>query len=174
VHCHVIYFASNEFYHHSRSYRSADWSDTRGWLVEALSWHWIFLINVPIGIIGGLATLRFMPDIRSDDLMPFDSAGYFLLTSGMVALSIALDGLSELHLPHAMVMLLLIFGFVSLTTYWLHAGRKGDAALFSLKLFVLPSYRIGVLGNLFARIGSGSMPFLFASLTASLLRPYSR
>ena len=135
-----------------------------GWLVEALSWHWIFLINVPIGIIGGLATLRFMPDIRSDDLMPFDSAGYFLLTSGMVALSIALDGLSELHLPHAMVMLLLIFGFVSLTTYWLHAGRKGDAALFSLKLFVLPSYRIGVLGNLFARIGSGSMPFLLPLL----------
>ncbi|WP_410209411.1 multidrug transporter subunit MdtD [Aquirhabdus sp.] len=135
-----------------------------GWLVEALSWHWIFLINVPIGIIGGLATLRFMPDIRSDALMPFDSAGYFLLTSGMVALSIALDGLSELHLPHATVMLLLIFGFVSLTTYWLHAGRKGDAALFSLKLFILPSYRIGVLGNLFARIGSGSMPFLLPLL----------
>ncbi len=135
-----------------------------GWLVEEISWHWIFLINVPIGIIGGLATLRFMPDIRSDSLMPFDSTGYFLLTSGMVALSIALDGLSELRLPHAAVMLLLVFGFVSLTTYWLHAGRKGDAALFSLKLFVLPSYRIGVLGNLFARIGSGSMPFLLPLL----------
>ncbi len=31
-----------------------------GWLVEVASWHWIFLINVPIGIVGGFFTLRHM------------------------------------------------------------------------------------------------------------------
>lgn len=135
-----------------------------GWLVEAASWHWIFLINVPIGIIGAIATLRFMPDLRSSELMPFDLAGYFLLTSSMVGLSIALDGLSEMGLPHAAILILLIFSFASMTAYWLHAVRHGDHALFSLKLFAIPSYRIGVLGNLFARIGSGSMPFLLPLL----------
>ena len=134
-----------------------------GWLVEAASWHWIFLINVPIGIIGAIATLRFMPDLRGE-LMPFDTTGYFLLTSGMVGLSIALDGLSEMGLPHAAIMILLVFAFASITSYWLHAVRSGDNALFSLKLFAIPSYRIGVLGNLFARIGSGSMPFLLPLL----------
>jgi EmrB/QacA subfamily drug resistance transporter len=135
-----------------------------GWLVEEISWHWIFLINVPIGILGGLATLRFMPDLRSEEKLPFDIGGYMLLTGGMIALSFALDGLSELHMRHVTVMLLLTFGLVAITSYWLHAGRKGDLALFNLKLFALPSYRIGVLGNLFARIGSGSMPFLLPLL----------
>lgn len=135
-----------------------------GWLVEAASWHWIFLINVPIGIIGAITTLRFMPDLRNDELTPFDTTGYLLLTSGMVGLSIALDGLSEMGLPHAAIMILLFFAFASITAYWLHAVRRGDRALFSLKLFSVPSYRIGVLGNLFARIGSGSMPFLLPLL----------
>lgn len=134
-----------------------------GWLVEAISWHWIFLINVPIGIIGAITTLRFMPDLRGE-LTPFDTTGYLLLTSGMVGLSIALDGLSEMGLPHAVIMILLFFAFASITSYWLHAVRTGDNALFSLKLFAIPSYRIGVLGNLFARIGSGSMPFLLPLL----------
>jgi len=134
-----------------------------GWLVEAVSWHWIFLINVPIGILGAIATLRFMPDLRGETTA-FDTTGYFLLTSGMVGLSIALDGLSEMGLPHATIMILLFFAFASITSYWLHAVRRGDNALFSLKLFAVPSYRIGVLGNLFARIGSGSMPFLLPLL----------
>ncbi|MBA4002793.1 MAG: MFS transporter, partial [Delftia sp.] len=32
-----------------------------GWMVEYVSWHWIFLVNVPVGLIGLAATLRFMP-----------------------------------------------------------------------------------------------------------------
>ncbi len=134
-----------------------------GWLVQQLSWHWIFLINVPIGIIGGIATLRYMPDLFGER-HPFDVTGYLFLTVGMVALSMALDGLSELGLPHTMILVLLVFGLISLTTYWLHAGRKGADALFSLKLFTVTSYRIGILGNLFARIGSSSMPFLLPLL----------
>ncbi len=36
-----------------------------GWLVEYASWHWIFLINVPVGIAGCIATMKFMPDLRA-------------------------------------------------------------------------------------------------------------
>ena len=35
-----------------------------GWLVETASWHWIFLINVPVGLAGCMATLRFMPKVQ--------------------------------------------------------------------------------------------------------------
>jgi len=133
-----------------------------GWLVEAISWHWIFLINLPVGAIAALATLRFMPDARSD-VGAFDLAGYTMLALSMVAISLSLDGLSELGLRHATVAVLFLFGMAMFVAYWLHAART-PSPLFRLDLFRIPSYRVGVLGNLFSRIGSGSMPFLIPLL----------
>ena len=125
-----------------------------GWLVEIASWHWIFLINIPVGVIAVIATLRFMPDARSD-VSRFDIAGYLMLSFSMVAISLSLDGLSELGLRHAAVLMLMIFGLASFVAYWLHATQVASP-LFSLKLFDVPSYRVGILGNLFSRIGSGA------------------
>ena len=134
-----------------------------GWLVEAASWHWIFLINVPVGIVGALATLRHMPAPAAAAVGRFDLAGYLLLAFGMVSLSLALDGLSGLGLRQASVLVLMIFGLASLTAYWLHALRRPDP-LFSPHLFQLGSLRIGLLGNLFSRLGSSCMPFLIPLL----------
>ena len=130
-----------------------------GWLVETASWHWIFLINVPVGLAGCMATLRFMPQVQGPPAGRFDAAGYGLLAFGMVALSLGLDGLSGLGMGQAAVLLLMVFGLASVAAYWLHAARVPQP-LFSPHLFAQPSLRIGLLGNLFARLGSGSMPFL--------------
>jgi EmrB/QacA subfamily drug resistance transporter len=130
-----------------------------GWLVQVASWHWIFLINVPIGILGGLATLRHMRIGRAGSVGPFDFAGYLLLAVGMITVSIALDGLSELALRHATVLLLLVFGLASLVGYWLRATQQAHP-LFPPSLFHIPTFSIGLLGNLFARLGNGSMPYL--------------
>jgi MFS family permease len=64
-----------------------------------------------------------------------------------------------LHLRHAAVVILLVFGLAALSGYWLHAAQSPQP-LFSPQLFGIPSFSIGLLGNLFARIGSGSVPFL--------------
>lgn len=133
-----------------------------GWLVQIASWHWIFLINIPVGVIAGAATLRYMPDARST-VSRFDLVGYLMLSFSMVAISLSLDGLSEFGPRHATVLLLLIFGMASFVAYWLHATRV-RSPLFPLRLFHVPSYRVGILGNLFSRIGSGSMPFLIPLL----------
>lgn len=133
-----------------------------GWLVEAISWHWIFLINLPVGAIAALATLRFMPDARGK-VGAFDLAGYAMLALSMVAISLSLDGLSELGMRHATVAVLFLFGMAMFVAYWLHATRVPQP-LFPLSLFGIASYRVGVLGNLFSRIGSGAMPFLIPLL----------
>jgi EmrB/QacA subfamily drug resistance transporter len=130
-----------------------------GWLVEVASWHWIFLINVPIGIVGGVATLRYMRLPRITSVPPFDFPGYGLLALGMIAVSIGLDGLSELKLHHATVLLLLVFGLASLVGYWLRATQQPHP-LFPPALFRIRTFGIGLLGNLFARLGNGSMPYL--------------
>lgn len=130
-----------------------------GWLVQYASWHWIFLINVPVGLAGCIATLKVMPELRAVSLPRFDGGGYGLLAFGMVAVSLALDGVSELGLRQVGVLLLMVFGFASLVAYWLHAARRPDP-LFSPAMLHIPSFSVGLLGNLFSRLGSGCMPFL--------------
>ena len=134
-----------------------------GWLVEVASWHWVFLINLPIGVIGYIAALKLMPDHYAATRSRFDLRGYAMLAFGMVVLSLALDGISGLGTPHALVMLMTVAGLAALAGYWLHAANS-TAPLFSLSLFRVPSYRIGILGNLFSRIGSGAMPLLIPLL----------
>ncbi|MFI4970513.1 MAG: MFS transporter, partial [Lysobacterales bacterium] len=85
------------------------------------------------------------------------------LAFSMIAISLSLDGLSELGLNHATVLMLLLFGMASFVAYWLHATRA-PGPLFALGLFRVPTFRVGVLGNLFSRIGTGSMPFLIPLL----------
>lgn len=130
-----------------------------GWLVEYASWHWIFLINLPVGVLGCLAVWRLMPDLRGPEQVRFDLLGFLLFGAAMVLITIALEGLGELHLPHLRVMLLLFTGLACLAAYWLRAGVI-DHPLFSPGLFQTRTFAIGILGNLFSRLGSGALPFL--------------
>ncbi len=134
-----------------------------GWMVEIASWHWIFLINLPIGVAGFIAATRIMPDHYAAQRQRFDLPGYLMLAFGMVALSLALDGVSGLGSAHALVILLAVIGIAALAGYWLHAANSSNA-LFPLSLFQVGSFRIGILGNLFSRIGSGAMPLLIPLL----------
>jgi EmrB/QacA subfamily drug resistance transporter len=133
-----------------------------GWLAE-ISWHWVFLINLPIGIMGIAATLAAMPNLRRPDPGHFDAGGYLMLAVAMVSTSLALDGMGGLALKHVIVVMLLLLGLSMLTSYWLHALRA-KAPLFPPRLFAIQSFRVGLLGNLFARIGSGAMPYMIPLL----------
>lgn len=128
-----------------------------GWMVEYASWHWIFLVNVPVGILGLLATLRHMRDAAPIINRRFDGVGYALLAFAMVAVSLALEGHSLLGVLGAGALLLA--GAASLLVYWWHARRRPEP-LFAPALFQVRSLRIGLLGNLFSRLGGSCIPFL--------------
>lgn len=130
-----------------------------GWLVEYASWHWIFLINLPVGVMGCIAVWRVMPDMRSAERSRFDTPGFILFGAAMVLITIALEGLGELQLAHMRMMLLLLGGLACLAAYWLRAGQVPEP-LFAPSLFRTRTFAVGILGNLFARLGSGSLPFL--------------
>jgi EmrB/QacA subfamily drug resistance transporter len=130
-----------------------------GWLVQVLSWHWIFLINVPVGLAGCIATLRYMRGAPAEQVARFDVTGYLLLAFGMASVSLALDSLSGLGLQQAGVLVLLVFGLAGFASYWLHAARSAQP-LYPPEIFRTPTLTLGLLGNLFSRLGSSCMPLL--------------
>ncbi|QLF94009.1 multidrug transporter subunit MdtD [Pseudomonas sp. ABC1] len=134
-----------------------------GWLVEYASWHWIFLINLPVGVLGCVFAWRFMPALRDTQRTPFDIPGFILFGLAMILITMALEGLAEMHMPHVRVLLLLFAGAACLCAYWLRAARI-DSPLFSPALFHCRSFAVGILGNLFARLGGGALPFLLPLL----------
>ncbi|MFD1802459.1 multidrug transporter subunit MdtD [Mixta tenebrionis] len=127
-----------------------------GVLVEYASWHWIFLINLPVGILGAIATLTLMPNYAMQTRR-FDFSGFLLLAIGMATLTLALDG--QRDAAPLRLGLLLLSGLFALLFYLMHA-RGNENALFSLKLFANRTYSIGLLGSLTGRIGSGMLPFM--------------
>ena len=116
-----------------------------GLLVEYASWHWIFLINIPVGIIGAIATLLLMPNYTMQTRR-FDLSGFLLLAVGMAVLTLALDGSKGTGLSPLTIAGLVAVGVVALVLYLLHA-RNNNRALFSLKLFRTRTFSLGLAGS---------------------------
>lgn len=129
-----------------------------GILVEYASWHWFFLINLPVGIIGAIATLSLMPNYKLQTRR-FDLAGFLLLSCGMATLTLALDGHAGLGFSTPLLAALVIVGAAALLFYLLHA-RGNDSALFNLRLFRTNTFSLGLAGSFAGRIGSGMLPFM--------------
>lgn len=129
-----------------------------GLLVEYASWHWIFLINIPVGIIGAIATLCLMPNYTMQTRR-FDASGFILLALGMATLTLALDGQKGLGISSLTLSLLVAAGVLSLLFYLWHA-RGNENALFSLALFRNKTFSLGLSGSFAGRIGSGMLPFM--------------
>lgn len=126
--------------------------------MEYASWHWIFLINLPVGVIGALATLILMPNYTMRTRR-FDISGFIMLAIGMATLTLALDGHKGLGLSPLAIAGLVLCGILALLGYWWHA-RGNSSALFTLRLFKNRSYSLGLIASMSARIGSGMLPFM--------------
>ncbi len=130
-----------------------------GFLVQYASWHWIFLINIPVGVLGIILAYKCMPDLTDEHVWKFDFPGFLLFGLSMVLVTFAMEGLGELRLPKIQVTLLLTVGLLLLAFYWLRALHV-EHPLFEPRIFRVRSFSVGIIGNLFARLGSGGVPFL--------------
>ncbi|RZK52189.1 MAG: MFS transporter [Pedobacter sp.] len=128
-----------------------------GYMVDYLSWHWIFLINIPMGLIGVILSLKYMPDYRST-IIDFDLKGFLIFAAASLLLSISLELFGNtLHMTP--VLLVLFLGFLMLYYYYRHA-TKDTNPIFPLNLFKVRTFRVGILGNLATRLGISSIPLL--------------
>ncbi|WP_306716728.1 DHA2 family efflux MFS transporter permease subunit [Burkholderia dolosa] len=133
-----------------------------GWLTQAISWHWVFIVNVPVGAIGFVAVQRYLPHDGATRASPFDFIGCALLSIAMAALSLATDPPMRAHRVEWAAALAAL-GVTSALAYLPHARRRAQP-LFRLALFREPNFGAGLLGNLLCRIGTSSVPFMLPLL----------
>ncbi|NNH38764.1 multidrug transporter subunit MdtD [Acinetobacter terrae] len=130
-----------------------------GWMVEVATWHWIFLINIPMGLLGCLITVKAMPNVTEPTVKSFDFSGFILLVIAMVGVSMGIENFSSPHLSLWWSSGLITAGLMAAAIYAYHAHSHQNA-LFRSKLFSNQIYAIGIVGNFFARLGGNAMPFL--------------
>lgn len=134
-----------------------------GLLVSVLSWHWIFLINLPIGVLGIVMVLRHLPDYPAQPQVRLDALGFVLSGIGLASLVFAFEAVGHGLLSGRWVSVLLVLGLGSMLLYVRHARRVAHP-LIDLRLLRVPTFATAIwAGNLF-RLGSASQPFLLVLL----------
>jgi EmrB/QacA subfamily drug resistance transporter len=128
-----------------------------GYMVDYLSWHWIFLINIPFGIIGIILSLKYLPDYKSP-IIDFDLKGFLIFAAASLLLSVSLELFGN-TVRLSPVLLILMSGFLMLYWYYRHAVTDNNP-LFPLNLFQVRTFRVGIIGNLATRLGYSSIPLL--------------
>jgi len=134
-----------------------------GFITTFASWHWIFLINVPIGLVGIALVSRFIPNVYAEQQDPFDVLGFILSGLAIAGLAFGLSALGLEFLPTKIVVALIAAGAVSAVAYVIHAGRT-PAPILDLSLLRLPTFRASIFGGFLFRLGIGALPFLLPLL----------
>lgn len=129
-----------------------------GIIVQYASWHWIFLINIPVGMAGLWATWKLMPDLKAVREQKFDWPGFFLFSSSAVLATIGLSSAGGITDKPRMVILTSAGGILQLL-YWVLAFRS-KAPIFSPALFRIRNFAIGIAGNIVCRLGGSCLPYL--------------
>jgi EmrB/QacA subfamily drug resistance transporter len=129
-----------------------------GFITTYFDWRWIFLVNLPMGLLGIGLAWRFVPELRGA-AKPLDWIGFALAGLGLALAMLGFSTLGRHLLPAWIALASLAAGIAGLAGYVVHA-RRHPHPLLDLGLFRLRTYRAGVLGGSLFRIGIGATPFL--------------
>ena len=159
-----------------------------GFLVDQLSWHWVFYINVVPGLLGaGLVVFAWRDQVRSHERLAVDYAGAALLTFGVVALLLGLvdvgTSTSSILLTSALLLFIILVWVESraadpilplpLFRDRLFSTAIGHGALTGWALFgcisFIPLFVQSVLGTSAMQAGITITPMLLGWVTASII-----
>lgn len=133
-----------------------------GWFVTYATWHWIFLINIPIGIMGILYASWKMPNFRKSK-GKLDLLGFGLFATGLVGITLSMDLITNQHVAWGWCVALFCLGVSGFALYVRHAKRH-PTPLLSLQVFNVRTFHLGLLSNLALRLCGSSVPFLLPLL----------
>ncbi|KAF1051645.1 MAG: putative transport protein HsrA [Stenotrophomonas maltophilia] len=130
-----------------------------GWIATHWSWHWIFLLNLPIGVLALLAALRLLEPGHGSQRAPFDTLGFLLSGLGLGLFMGALELASRDDLPRSLALLVLLAAIGLLLACRKHLARVAHP-LFDLAPLGIATFRVTAIGGSLFRTAIGSAPFL--------------
>jgi EmrB/QacA subfamily drug resistance transporter len=131
-----------------------------GAIVTWTSWRWIFLVNVPFGLLGIAMAMWFIDDRREDAAPePFDTGGFVLLAVALTGLLGALETAGKALVPGWVSGSVAGVGALALILYLLRS-RRMDSPIIDLRILRHPTYFASIIGGTPLRIAIGASPFL--------------
>ena len=131
-----------------------------GFITTYFSWHWIFFLNLPIGILALVLAILWIENVRGEELHPFDWLTFILggfASAGVVYAMEELGGEGgQWKLPATILALSLVSGAVAVFV----ARRNPAKSLIDFDSLKLKSYSISIYGASAFRISVGVLPFL--------------
>ncbi|MDE1177294.1 MAG: MFS transporter [Edaphobacter sp.] len=131
-----------------------------GFITTYWSWHWIFFLNLPLGIVALVLTMLWIENTRAEEVHPFDWLTFALggvASSGAVYAMEKLGGEGEhWQTPTIIFVLSLLSGFLAIAS----ARRRPLTSFIDLESMKLKSYSLSVYGASLFRISVSVLPFL--------------
>lgn len=133
-----------------------------GALTQYLSWHWIFLVNLPLGAAALVAAFRLVPSGGGNPGRRLDWPGLGLTTLGVAAVVVGLELFSEGR-PAAWAVGALVMGLAALAgaVAWM---RRAVHPLFDFSVLRVRTFRATQTGGFVYRLTIQSVPFLLPLL----------
>lgn len=130
-----------------------------GIITTHFSWHWIFWVNIPVGILAiGLAYF-WLEDGKFLPVPPLDKLGFILFGAALAGITFGLASLSETMVNRSIALSIILLSVLLLIAYMMHSRHLAHPIV-KTDLLSLRTFRVSVLGNLVSRLGFGGVPFL--------------
>ncbi len=135
-----------------------------GTIIETSSWHYLFLFNIPFGLLGLVASAYYLKSTEKVKDIKFDKIGFLLVTLGVGAVLFALGRISRVeHLTNPVNIGLILFGLIGLYAFVKYENRRSQPLL-ELSVFKAPTFSIAVWVASVSSIGLFSSIFLIPLL----------
>jgi EmrB/QacA subfamily drug resistance transporter len=134
-----------------------------GFITTFFSWRWIFLINVPLGILGIVLVTVFFDNPKGETRRPFDWIGFVLIGAALFCLMYSIEAVGRGRGNVTELVVLLGCGIV-LGALALRHLRQAQHPLLDLSVFRITTFQTSITGGSLFRAGAGSLVFLLPLL----------
>jgi EmrB/QacA subfamily drug resistance transporter len=129
-----------------------------GFLTTYFSWHWIFILNVPLGLLGIFLIRKYIANDLPVEKNPLDYMGFVIIGSTLAFTIIGIEligseGFSKQAIGYTSL------GIVCGIAAWFHA-KKHPYPLLDFSVLKVPTFRITFFSGSFTRVLIGATPFL--------------